>query len=555
MNFRRCLLFPVLAFAAGAWLRGADAAPDNPAARVIILANREDPDSVAIAHHYAARRGVPAANIFLLSLSTAETISRSEFNATLYQPLQDALVRADWIQGFVFPPTGDPPRPPARKYAMLGHRIAYLVVCRGVPLRVDSDPTLPVDSRQARANAIFGTNAAAVDSELALLAQSGYPLTGYVPNPLFHNDHPIAATEQLVVKVGRLDGPTAADAAGLVDLALAAEATGLVGRSYVDLGGPYPIGDQWLEATIKELADLGFDGEVDRKPNTMPPDARCDASVLYFGWYSFGVDGPFARPGFRFPPGAVALHINSFSATTMRSTTTWTPALVARGATATLGNVYEPYLQLTHEPQLLLHALARGETLGDAAAYSIPGYSWMGVLIGDPLYRPFKKSFDDQWRDRAQLPPEQLPYLLLRRMRLLAAAGKLNEALAEGQEAQRMAFSLPVALTLADLMRTAGNTDGAKGALEPCVAADYQVKEGDAPLLAVVARTFEALGATDRALQAWQLLLTGRILTGDLRPIWLPSAVAAAHAAKDVAQAARWEAEINDLKAATKPKS
>ena len=61
-------------------------------------------------------------------------------------------------------------------------------------------------------------------------------------------------------------------------------------------------------------------------------------------------------------------------------------------------------------------------------------------------------------------------------------------------------------------------------------------------------------GATDRALQVWQSLLTGQVLTGDLRSAWLPPAVAAAHAAKDQAQAARWEAELNDLKAATKPK-
>jgi uncharacterized protein (TIGR03790 family) len=554
MNFRRFILLSGLALWAGAWLRGAAAVPDNPAARVIILANSEDPDSVAIAHHYAERRGVPAANIFLLPLSTAETISRAEFKATLFQPLQDQLVRAGWIQGFALPPAGDPPQPPAHKYAMLGHHISYLVVCRGVPLRVDHDPALPVDSKQAQANPVFGSNAAAVDSELALLAQSGYPLTGYVPNPLFRNDHPIDATEQLVVKVGRLDGPAAADAYGLVDLALTAEATGLVGRGYVDLGGPYPIGDQWLEAAAKELTKLGFDGDVDRNPGTMPPEARCDAPVLYFGWYSFAVDGPFARPGFRFPPGAVALHINSYSATTMRSTTVWTPGLVARGATAAFGNVYEPYLQLTHEPQLILHALARGDTLGDAAAYAVPGYSWMGVLIGDPLYRPFKKSFDEQWRDRARLPPEQLPYLVLRRMRLLAADGKLNEALYAGQEAQHDAFSLPVALTLADLMRAAGDQDGAERALEPCLSADYQVKLGDAPLLAAVARDFEALGATDRALQAWQSLLTGQILTGDLRPVWLPPALAAARAAKDDAQAARWETELNELKAGAKPK-
>jgi uncharacterized protein (TIGR03790 family) len=545
MPFLRLMLVAGLALGAGR-LPAAVPAGENLAARVIILANSEDAGSVEIARHYAEQRGVPAANLFLLKLSTAETISRAEFNTTLYQPLQDELVRQGWIQGYAFPPTGDPPQAPRRKYAMLGHRIAYLVVCRGVPLRVDHDPTLPVDNKQSQINPVFGSNAAAVDSELALLAQSGYPLTGYVPNPLFRNDHPIALTEQLVVKVGRLDGPTVADARGLVDLALAGEATGLVGRGYIDLGGPFALGDKWLEAAAKELAGLGFDCDVDRNPGTMPAEARCDAPVLYFGWYTGEVNGPFARPGFRFPPGAVALHITSFSAITLRNTTNWTPGLVARGVTGTFGNVYEPYLQLTHEPQLILHALARGDTLGDAAAYAIPGYSWMGILIGDPLYRPFRKSLDEQWRDRAQLPQEQLPYLVLRRMHLLVAAGKPNEAMFAGQEAQRTGLSLPVALTLAALMRAAGDKDGAKRALVPCITADYKLKMGDAPLLAAVARQFEALGETGLALQAWKLLLTGRVLTGDLRPVWLKPAVAAARAAKDDAQAARWDEEIKE---------
>jgi len=554
MFLLRSLICYGVALAAGAWLRAAVPVADDPVPRVVILANSADPDSVDIARHYAERRGVPEANIFLLKLSTAEIISRGEFASTLYQPLQDELVQAGWIQGYPFPAVGDPPQPPRRKYAMLGHRISYLVVCRGVPLKVANDPALPIDSKQAQTNPVFNNNGAAVDSELALLAQSGYPLTGFVPNPLFHNDHPIAATEQLVVKVGRLDGPTAADARGLVDLALSAEARGLVGRSYVDLVGPYPLGDQWLEAAAKELATLGFDGDVDRNPGTFPPEARFDAPVLYFGWYANSVDGPFARPGFRFPPGAVALHIHSYSANSLRNTTDWTPGLVARGVTATFGNVTEPYLQFTHEPQLILHALARGDTLGDAAAYAIAGFSWMGVMIGDPLYRPFKKSFDDQWRDRAQLSPEDLPFLVLRRMRLLAAAGKTNEAIFTGQEAQRGVFSLPVALTIADLMRAAGDKDGAKRALEPCITAAYKVKMGDGSLLAAVARQFGVLGETVRELQAWQFLLTGQVLAGDLRPAWLKAAVAAARAAKDDTQAARWEEELNELTAAAKPK-
>ena len=188
--------------------------------------------------------------------------------------------------------------------------------------------------------------------------------------------------------------------ARLVDHALVAERTGLAGRAYVDIGGIHPDGDRWLESTAKQLAELGFDLDVDRDPTTLPVTARFDAPALYFGWYANDLNGPFALPSFQFPPGAIALHIHSYSARTVRSATeAWCGPLVARGVTATVGNVFEPYLQLTHDPSLLLRALARGMTFGEAATYAIPALSWQGVAIGDPLYRPFAVPLATQLSD------------------------------------------------------------------------------------------------------------------------------------------------------------
>ncbi|TLY38780.1 MAG: hypothetical protein E6K60_00040, partial [Nitrospirae bacterium] len=41
---------------------------------IAILANKNDPDSVAVAQHYAERRGVPAQHIIPLDLPIQETI-------------------------------------------------------------------------------------------------------------------------------------------------------------------------------------------------------------------------------------------------------------------------------------------------------------------------------------------------------------------------------------------------------------------------------------------------------------------------------------------------
>ncbi len=350
----------VAAWAGGAALRAAEPPALSPAgqlaARVVILANQDDPDSLAIARHYAQVRGVPEANILAFSMSREETITWREFVPTIWQPLQDELIQRQWIDAVEQEGSDAAGR---RNYAIAGHRIAALVVCRGVPLRIEHDPALYAAAPQPDpVRAEMRTNAGAVDSELSLLAADrGYPVNGFVPNPIFHKDLPSPADRAKVVEVARLDGPTTADALALVDRAVAAERDGLLGRAYIDMGGEYADGNEWLETTAAEISVLGFDTAIDRNPATMPESARCDAPVLYFGWHTEDLNGPFALPGFRFPPGAIIFHIHSFSAHTLRSATEgWTGPLGRPGATATVGNVYEPFLQFTHRPDLFFRA-------------------------------------------------------------------------------------------------------------------------------------------------------------------------------------------------------
>jgi hypothetical protein len=75
------------------------AAGDELAARVIILANSREPDSVQLAQFYAEKRGVPRANILALPLPDAESITWREFIDRIYRPLQDELYHRGWIDG------------------------------------------------------------------------------------------------------------------------------------------------------------------------------------------------------------------------------------------------------------------------------------------------------------------------------------------------------------------------------------------------------------------------------------------------------------------------
>jgi hypothetical protein len=175
--------------------------------------------------------------------------------------------------------------------------------------------------------------------------------------------------------------------------AIDTEKTGLWGMSVIDVAQKFstmPEGDPSLENIVKAHRDLGIPVIADRFPDTFPTHYPLRDTAIYFGWYDYHVSGPFLNPAFRFKKGAVAVHLHSFSAAQLRDPAkNWSAPLLARGAAATLGNVYEPYLQMTHHFDIFQTRLLAGHTLVEAAYMSLPVLSWQNLVLGDPLYRPF----------------------------------------------------------------------------------------------------------------------------------------------------------------------
>ena len=81
--------------------------------QIAILANRNNPESLAVAKHYASIRDVPSAHIIQLDLPAQETISREEYETVLVQPTRRAL-----------------------EERRLAGKIRVLVTTYGIPLRV-----------------------------------------------------------------------------------------------------------------------------------------------------------------------------------------------------------------------------------------------------------------------------------------------------------------------------------------------------------------------------------------------------------------------------------
>jgi uncharacterized protein (TIGR03790 family) len=383
---------------------------------VVVLYNSRVPESKAVAEHYAAARQVPVSQLFGFALTTNEVMTRADFTDFLQGQLAADLVETRlWKFGNVtIPASTKQPRHTEKR--VVQSKIRYAVLCWGMPLKIARDDTVR-DPGPQPANDDLKRNEAAVDSELAWLPlfKTKARLGGPLPNPFYGctNRAELSPTNGLLL-VARLDGPTPEIANGLVDKAMAAESSGFWGRAYFDARGlkpadPYYLGDEWLLAGAEICRRKGFDVETDTNSATFPASYPVSQIAIYAGWYDWNASGPFAQPTVEFMPGAFAYHLQSFSADTLRSSThDWCGPLLARGATCTMGCVYEPYLQFTPNIAFFLEAFCGGYSFGEAAWASQPALSWQTTVIGDPLYQPFKKSPQEL---HAQLAREHNPLI------------------------------------------------------------------------------------------------------------------------------------------------
>jgi len=423
----------------------------------VVIYNRAVPESRALAKYYAEKRGIPFRQVLGLVCSIDEEISRTEYLSTIQKPLEAAFTQQNW---WVLTPTRD------LGDAVEASQMRYLVIIRGIPLKVRADPTLPTATAQAEIPSdhamqqLFKSNESSVDSELAAFFDLRNEYPGIVPNPYFKRfssifDVPPSASPLVV---GRLDGPRDDAIRFMIDAAVETEKRGLWGWAVIDArgitSGPYLEGDTWLREAANFLRKQGVPVLFDDFDELLPAGFPMPETAVYYGWYTGNVEGPFADPAFRFQTGAVAAHIHSFSASTLRSPTAgWSGPLVLRGAAVTLGNVYEPYLALTTNLDVFQDRLMAGFTAGESAFMAVMGLSWMNIVLGDPLYRPY-----ETWKG---IPSKENPADR-------AFVDYRKAVLASGGSAVRAAASLRA------LARASGNSMFLEGL------ADAQMAGGDA---------------------------------------------------------------------------
>jgi uncharacterized protein (TIGR03790 family) len=388
--------------------------------QVVVVANSKARHSVELAKYYMKRRDISLNNLIEINAPTNEHCSREDYEKYIVSPVKAFLEKKD--------PEGD--------------KFRCLVTLFGIPLRVRS-PKLTADDREQLANLqkqrdsitsqmkkaeqqqndkelkglreekeqikrkidqverVF--QGAAVDSELALVREDNYPLDYWLPNKYFlgYRGKKVKNMPQKVLLVSRLDGPSEEIVRRIIDDSLQTEKEGLQGKAYFDARWPDPRDKEvkgsygFYDRAIHSAARLvekskRMEVVIDSQAKLFQP-GECPDAALYCGWYSLGhyVDA------FTWVRGAVGFHVASQECQTLKNkgSQVWCKRMLEKGVVATLGPVSEPYLQAFPVPDIFFGLLVDGQlTLAECYALSNPFWSWQMVLIGDPLYRPFKNS-------------------------------------------------------------------------------------------------------------------------------------------------------------------
>jgi uncharacterized protein (TIGR03790 family) len=358
------------------------------AGETVVVYNPDFAQSRELAEYYAERRGIPKDHLLPLECPITDAMSRVEFDEKIRKPLFETLVRRGWWrlgQTNVLDPTTNREMP---AMAVTESSVRVLVLMRGVPFQIQRDVQNPRNTQEDEAS---------VDSELCLLGLPRQTITGALKNPYYDQDVRFQMFQGApgMLLVGRLDAPDADTVKRMIDDALTAETDGLRGRAVIDLAqktGPYQEGEDWLTRSALLFRQMGVPVYIDKAESVLPDHWPLPDTAFYFGWYTTHASGAVASPSFRFETGAVACHLHSFSAAALRAPDRhWVGPLLKQGAAAALGNVFEPYLSLTVHFDILNQRLLEGFTLVEAAWSATPVLSWMNVVCGDPLYRPYAK--------------------------------------------------------------------------------------------------------------------------------------------------------------------
>lgn len=326
--------------------------------RVLLIVNRTSEASVEIGSYYAATRKVPRSHVLEVNIKPEESIRPALYRESIEVPAR-------------------------RRIAALKARIDFIVLTKGVPLKL-----------------IGGGYS--LDAHLGAMDLAFAPIERLEPdqvrraiNPYFNRAEPFDSRKFGFYLVTRLDGYTVADAKRLVTHSVAASAEPGLFLFDIDTRktkGGYQVPHESMLRAAKVLRAKGRSVRVDET------EAFVGSAEPLAGYVSWGSNSTgYSRAVYRslqFRPGALAETYVSTSARTfsrVEEGQSLIADLIAQGVTGVKGYVTEPYTVAMAQPDVLLDRYTSGFTLAESFAMASPLLKWKDVIVCDPLCAPYRR--------------------------------------------------------------------------------------------------------------------------------------------------------------------
>jgi uncharacterized protein (TIGR03790 family) len=377
---------------------GGIASAVSPAEAVLVV-NDSSPTSVAIGKEYVRLRHVTN----VVHVACIDSAASQDNETIEYGPFVTGVEN------------------PIRRF-LKGHpEVNFVVLTRGIPIRVAGGKTGEVYDGQAHAS---------LDSTIAALGYDQIPgavkvrfddPSGYAVGTAWLNRYWNSKVRFSHAAFGgylvtRLDGYTLADAQALTKRALKAEAHLTSGDIVLDIEPDFGLGDpQSQPAPIPSPlitqedsydtwnADMEHAGML-LQARGIPVDAAVTRTFVghragLLGYFSWGSnDDHFSQAAYnslRFAPGAVgdtAVSTSARSFFVQSGGQSMIADLVTQGITGVKGYSDEPLLQGISSPTIVLGRFTRGYTLGESFFAGSHFVGWTDIVVGDPLAQPYLKA-------------------------------------------------------------------------------------------------------------------------------------------------------------------
>ena len=363
---------------------------------VLLVYNAASPISTAVAKDYKAKRHIK----HVVAVRCLDSAVSSD-NETI--PIADYTTQ-------IAAPVG--------RYLAKHHNINFIVLTKGVPIRIRDAGTGEREGGQGPQMPSLDSYLAAIDypnrsdAVKANLAGSGTVGTGWV-NHYYHTSEPFSHAKFGGYLVTRLDGYTQADAMGLVRQALAAESARPRGNILLDIEPDFGMGDKTKFPLAVPSTNVtteepwgDWHGDMLRLSDILEATGIPHITAItqkfvgdqsnLLGYFSYGSnDDHFdsnAYQSLRFAPGSFCDTAVSTSARTFLPTSggqSLMADLIAHGLTCCQGYAGEPILDGISSPTIDMTHYLTGYTMAESFYAATKYIGWEGVCLGDPLCCPY----------------------------------------------------------------------------------------------------------------------------------------------------------------------